>query len=325
MKLVTNIKKANCITHSGTMHADEVFATAFLDLYLKNVKVYRTTTIPQNLKENVIIYDIGRGKFDHHQENAKKRDNDITYCSFGLLWQEFGKDYLKQLKIKNIDETFKQIDKDLIEAIDGDDNGIFPTIESPYKVKTLSNIIKLFNPSYNSNQSEQIQFEKAVAFAKIILEQEILNISGKVAAKEKVLKALTQKENNTLILDEYMPYEQALLNEEEANDIYFVVFPSNRGGYAIKTVPISTDDYNKRLDLPKEWRGKVDMELENISGIKGLRFCHLTGFMATCDTLETAKKIIDTAISKSKSESEINLDKMNENIYNEVGNKNNNN
>ena len=33
MKLVTDIKKAKYITHSGTMHADEVFATAFLDLY----------------------------------------------------------------------------------------------------------------------------------------------------------------------------------------------------------------------------------------------------------------------------------------------------
>ena len=30
--LVKDIKDANCITHSGTMHADEIFATAFLEL-----------------------------------------------------------------------------------------------------------------------------------------------------------------------------------------------------------------------------------------------------------------------------------------------------
>ena len=40
MKLVNDIKEANCITHSGTMHADEIFATAFLDLYLKDLKVF---------------------------------------------------------------------------------------------------------------------------------------------------------------------------------------------------------------------------------------------------------------------------------------------
>ena len=34
MKLVNDIKEANCITHGGTMHADEVFATAFLEMYL---------------------------------------------------------------------------------------------------------------------------------------------------------------------------------------------------------------------------------------------------------------------------------------------------
>ena len=36
--LVKDIKEATCVTHSGTMHADEVFATAFLDLYLKALK-----------------------------------------------------------------------------------------------------------------------------------------------------------------------------------------------------------------------------------------------------------------------------------------------
>ena len=36
MELVNSIEEAGYITHSGTMHADEVFATAFLDLYKGN-------------------------------------------------------------------------------------------------------------------------------------------------------------------------------------------------------------------------------------------------------------------------------------------------
>ena len=35
---VKNIEEANCITHSGTFHADDVFATAFLELYLNDIK-----------------------------------------------------------------------------------------------------------------------------------------------------------------------------------------------------------------------------------------------------------------------------------------------
>lgn len=299
MELVKDIYEANCITHSGTMHTDDIFSTAFLDLYLGNVKVFRTTDIPTDIADDVLVYDIGRGKFDHHQEDALKRDTGITYCGFGLLWKEFGRDFLKKRNIPNVDDVFTAFDKDLIEAIDADDNGVFPKIEASYKVKTLSEVFKLFNPGYKSGQKESEQFKKAVSFAKTIIEEELISVTGKVIAKEQVLKALEHKENHALFLDEYMPYEQTVLQEESANDVYFAVYPSNRGGYGIKTIPISQEDHNKRMDFPESWAGLVDEELEKTSGIKGLRFCHATRFLATCDTLETAKLVIEKTLNES--------------------------
>ena len=118
MELVNSIEEADCITHSGTMHADEVFATAFLDLYKKDIKVFRTTNISSNDYKDKLIYDIGRGKFDHHQEDARVRENGIKYCSLGLLWEEFGKDFLKEQNYENIDELYQEIEKDFIEQID---------------------------------------------------------------------------------------------------------------------------------------------------------------------------------------------------------------
>ena len=299
MELVKDIYEANCITHSGTMHTDDIFSTAFLDLYLGNIKVFRTTDIPTDISEDVIVYDIGRGKFDHHQEDALKRDTGITYCGFGLLWKEFGRDFLTKRGIDNVEDVFNTFDKDLIEAIDADDNGVFPKIEASYKVKTLSEVFKLFNPGYKSGQKESDQFKKAVTFAKVIIEEELVSVIGKVIAKEQVLKALEKKENHTLYLDEYMPYEQTVLTTESAADVYFAVYPSNRGGYGIKTIPISQEDHTKRLDFPASWAGLVDEELENVSGIKGLRFCHSTRFLATCDTLETAKLVIEKTLNES--------------------------
>ena len=299
MELVKDIYEANCITHSGTMHTDDIFSTAFLDLYLGNIKVFRTTDIPADISEDVIVYDIGRSKFDHHQEDALKRDTGITYCGFGLLWKEFGRDFLTKRGIDNVEDVFNTFDKDLIEAIDADDNGVFPKIEASYKVKTLSEVFKLFNPGYKSGQKENDQFKKAVTFAKVIIEEELVSVIGKVIAKEQVLKALEKKENHTLYLDEYMPYEQTVLTTESAADVYFAVYPSNRGGYGIKTIPISQEDHTKRLDFPASWAGLVDEELENVSGIKGLRFCHSTRFLATCDTLETAKLVIEKTLNES--------------------------
>ena len=37
---------------------------------------------------------------------------------------------------------------------------------------------------------------------------------------------------------------------------------TNRGGYGIKTIPISQEDHTKRLDFPASWAGLVDQELE---------------------------------------------------------------
>lgn len=302
MELVKNINEAKFITHSGTMHADDIFATAFLDLLYGDIKVFRTVSIPSNLNSDVLVYDIGRGEFDHHQEEALKRENGITYCSFGLLWKTYGKKFLEKRNINNVDDVFTFFDKDFVEAIDADDNGIFPKIEAPYKVKTLSDVFKLFNPGYKSNQDETLQFIKAVDFAKNILEEELLSVIGKVTAKEQVLKALEKKANNTLFLEEYMPYEQTILNEESASDIYFVVYPSNRGGYGIKTVPISSEEHTKRMDFPEEWAGLEQEELENITGIKGITFCHATRFLVCCDTLETAKIIINKVLDKKQAE-----------------------
>lgn len=302
MKLVENIYEANCITHSGTMHADEIFSTAFLDLYLEDIRVFRTTDIPPDISKDVLIYDIGRGKFDHHQIDAKRRENSIPYCSFGLLWQEFGHQFLEKLSIGNIGYAFTLFDKGLVEGIDANDNGLFPKIDAPYKVKTLSDIFAMFNPGYKSNQSESEQFIKAVELAKVIINETLINIRGKVTAKEIVTSKILEHKNHTLHLDEYMPYEQLLLLEEKANDIYFVVYPSNRGGYCIRTVPISLENDNKRLDLPLEWAGLENDDLEKASGIKGMTFCHSKRFIASCGSLETATLAINKILKIAATE-----------------------
>ena len=297
MQLVKSIKEADYITHSGTMHADEIFATAFLDLYKKDIKVFRTTNINPEDYPNKIVYDVGRGKFDHHQEDARIRDNGIKYCSLGLLWEEYGKDYLNELKIENIDDVYNEVEKDLIEQIDAIDNGEFPKIDARYKTKTLSDTFKLFNPSFKSNENESTQFIKAVEVAKILFEEEILNCRGKVIAKNLVLEKIKETDKNYIVLDEYMPYEETIITNEEANNIQFVIFPSNRGGYAIKTIPKSIEDRTARCEIPEEWAGKTDKELEEIAEVKGLLFCHIGRFIISTKTKEAAIEAVEKIIN----------------------------
>lgn len=265
-----------------------------------NVKLARVGEITKEDRErDVIIYDIGYGKFDHHQEDAKVRENGIKYASFGLLFDYYAKDLLESLGVEDVDTVKKAIEQDFIIGIDAIDNGVFPSIDAPYKVKTTSDLIKLFNPSYKSGQDENEQFLKAVDVARIILSLEIERIIGKEKAKVKVLEEIKKQTGPILVFDEYLPYEEVLLNTSEAKDILFVMFPSNRGGYAINTVPTDITNRTDRLLFPKEWAGKSGIELEKETGIAGSLFCHVNRFLTTAKDKDTAYKLALLAIEKS--------------------------
>ena len=300
IEIVTDYHEASGITHNGTMHADEVFATAFLALYFNNFKVIRVSEVPNDVSVNTIIYDIGKGKFDHHQTNAKIRDNGIKYSSFGLIFEEYGLKYLKKLKLKNSKEIYNYFIKDFVEAIDAIDNGVFPEIKANYRIKTVSDLIKLFNPSYNSFEDETKSFIEAVEFATTILKKELKNVTSKVEANKKVKLLLNKTKGPILILDEYLPYEETVLTSLQGKKIKLVIYPSNRGGYAVKTVPLSLIDKNSRVYFPKKWAGLTDEKLEEVSLVKNACFCHVNRFILTAKTKEAAIKLAEITVKEDE-------------------------
>ena len=64
---------ANGFTHAGKFHADDVFATALLQILRPDIKITRGFTVPDDF--DGIVYDIGFGMFDHHQEPRENRAN----------------------------------------------------------------------------------------------------------------------------------------------------------------------------------------------------------------------------------------------------------
>ena len=86
------------------------------------------------------------------------------------------------------------------------------------------------------------------------------------------------------------------MTEDTAKDIYLVIYPSNRGGYAIKTVRKSVEDSTARVKFPLEWAGLEKEELVEKTGVPGALFCHVERFIATAKTLEDAKKIVEKTL-----------------------------
>ena len=185
IRFVEKIEDANIATHGGkSFHGDDIFGIAFLELFLGDVNCFR---IPYNeycsvtSRKDLIVFDTGGGKFDHHQKggNGKhplinKEKEPIPYASFGLLWDEFGLEFLKNRyqneKEEFYDFVFKYVDYHLVRAIDASDNGIFPNMVSdyhyPYRVMSLSCVISFLNPDEIIKDSENKGLEMALKLAK---------------------------------------------------------------------------------------------------------------------------------------------------------------
>ncbi|NHM16527.1 hypothetical protein GMI69_07645 [Eggerthellaceae bacterium zg-887] len=105
VSIVGYLKDADCITHSGVFHADEVLGTVILEKAFGDLAVARVAEVPADLADDVIVYDIGRGKYDHHQPGGNgQRENGVAYASAGLLWKAFG----NKVVLSNILRKFKQ-------------------------------------------------------------------------------------------------------------------------------------------------------------------------------------------------------------------------
>ena len=63
-------------------------------------------------------------------------------------------------------------------------------------------------------------------------------VMAELKAKDKVEEAIQNSNNHVLILEEYMPWQDFVLSSEsdKAKDLWYAIYPSKRGGYALYCV-----------------------------------------------------------------------------------------
>lgn len=256
---------ARGFTHGGKFHADDVFATALLQIVRPDIKITRGFVVPDQF--NGIVYDVGGGMFDHHSEPRETRPNGVPYAAFGLLWRVLGPQLVGEHQARLVDENF-------IQPLDLNDN----TGEQ----NSLADAIGSFNPVWDEKADPDECFWRAVPFAKAVLENEIAAANAVNRADATVQRAYKKAKDGIVVLPAYMPWKNGLYK----TDALYVVYPSQRGGWSAQCV---TDHRTKRskLPFPASWAGRPEEELRQKSGI-GLRFCHASRFLITADTKEDA-------------------------------------
>ena len=236
-----------------------VFSAAFLLMLNPDMTFERGFEVPKG--EEYIVFDIGDGEFDHHGTNREKRENGKFYAAFGKLWRKYADLIVSEYVKETIDENF-------ISIIDNSDN----TSES----NPLSNVIYDMNPFWDEDADIDQYFNSAVIFAYNILKRVIEKYKSVEKARNYVLDCFDKSVDGIVIMDMYVPWYEVLRDAP----VKAIVFPSNRGGWTIERIEGSG------FEFPKEWWGTREEK------VKGLLFCHASGFMCNFRTLEDIKEYL---------------------------------
>lgn len=281
IKLIKQYNKANFVTHSGTFHVDDVISTIFLSKIFKEIKLIRVPSMDNRSANNKLVFDIGLGEFDHHQKNRNgKRENGIYYSSIGLLWKKYGKEYLKKIKAKNIEKVYEYMDKELIQYIDATDNMQMEYLKS----KTSPDFLKLCNPEWNENITEEEGFVRALKLADEFWNIYIKHAIAEVEAIEIIIKKTNETKENYAIFDKELPYRKVIDLLKNKN-IKYLIFKSKRKCYDIRII-------DKEMYFKKEIVINDIKHARNLSKISDLLYVDARGKLCCTETLDSAINLV---------------------------------
>ena len=298
------------VTHSGGFHADELLSSVILTRLFPKAELRRTRDKAWiTPSEDRIIYDVGGDFdadaqiFDHHQRPNPLREDGQPYSSFGLIWAQYGRDYLIAMDVpeKDIEAIHGSFDRGFVLPIDLVDNGaVNPSEAGPlFSGLTLPALIESLKTVFDDNAegADDRAFMAALPVARTLVEAQIKRKSAKFRAEDLVLAAIKAAGAGRILeLPMGMPF-RAAVEKAEADHLLFVIHP--RGAdWTLTTIREGDDTFDNRADLPAAWAGLTDAALEAACGVTGAIFCHNGRFIAVANSREAILKMADIAVAE---------------------------
>ncbi len=293
------------VTHSQQFHIDELVAIALLETYFakdQKVEIVRTrdkAILAQAVADkDTFVIDVGGVynpemlNFDHHQNDASLVWEDKTpLSSCGLIWKWLRD--TKKLHQHMNEETMDIIENDLIRRVDKHDNGLEKMVELTFLI--------MYNRKPDDPSAQDKQFKRALRAAIDYLFNFFTYVRGNMKAEKEIKKAIKSSESIQDIVVCDSNIKDAAKRIAQLTDKKMVIYPHSNGMWAIKTVPSDwRNDFSQKCPAPKEWLGLNEKELEKVSGIPGLYFCHKGGFLTFFrGSVEDAVKVARFIILKN--------------------------
>ncbi|MCZ4366132.1 MYG1 family protein [Sulfitobacter dubius] len=298
------------VTHSGGFHADELLSSVILTRLYPEATLLRSRDA-QWITPGAgrIIYDVGRDYdaealiFDHHQRPGPLREDGQPFSSFGLIWQHYGRDYLRSFDLPEVDleDIHRSFDQGFVLPVDLIDNGALePSVAGPLAGMTLPVLLETLKPVFDERgeDAHDRAFMAALPVARAFVEAAIKGKAAKRRAESMVMQAIEAAGSGRVLeLPTGMPFRSAV-EKAGADHLLFVVHP--RGDdWALTTIRKSGDSFEARADLPEAWAGLTDAELEAASGVPGAKFCHNARFIAVAATRAAALRMAELAVAEA--------------------------
>lgn len=237
-------------THDGAYHADELFAVSTLQGVMPVNDIIRSRKTAELSQANFLI-DVGgkylpdAGFFDHHGEAAtaapRHQKENTPMASFGLVFQTFGSDYLKnltfeiyrqlgELSMEDLDDwqdleevvrknsvtgaALEMVRQSLVVPIDAWDNGSYPD-RTMYTISSA--VAAMSDASY--------PFEKALDFASVTLRCTAIRSLAKALRSERLRTLRGLEDHGPVVKIPVKPYSlkwvRKWLNRPDITVAYF--------------------------------------------------------------------------------------------------------
>lgn len=296
------------VTHGGKFHADDVWAVSVLNMLFPDCEISRTRD-PAMIEAADFAIDVGgiwdpaHGRFDHHQKNfSATRSSGVPYASAGLVWKEYGARCVSALAAAHAGHQLSEdsaqqiacaIDDDIVQYLDLSDVGAAKNAPGGYG---LSAVISGFNPNWLDEQTlgygeaaeayRLSQFRRAQAILADIMINAVKYRVGALLALAQVRQSEVLEGGKVLFLNNSALPWTAVVRKEMPKVLFVVSHNLAEQRYMLHTVPISSESFDARADLPAAWAGLRDAELAAVTGVPDASFCHNGRFIAAAQSFE---------------------------------------
>eukprot|EP00917_Polyrhabdina_sp_WS-2016_P029227 GHVP01062286.1.p1 GENE.GHVP01062286.1~~GHVP01062286.1.p1 ORF type:complete len:332 (+),score=52.85 GHVP01062286.1:393-1388(+) len=310
-------------THDGLFHADEALSCYMLKkLCKKGFTIVRSRSKDVQdtcdiLVDTGSVYDHQKRKYDHHQRGFEEKftpEHKSNLSAAGLVYRHYGKKVIKHtvntqsLNDTTIDEIYSYIYDNFIYAFDCWDTGVEicdGDVVHGYDIFpiTIFGLVGYMNPSDYNKGSFDKEFLKAVEAVGSFFDAFVKKVCTQIFPDRKILEMefnLLEEENDQiLVINKPVQYREHIeyLEKKYTKDILFIVTPGTNGNWVIRAITKRGKQFESKLPLLEDWRGKRDEELAASCGIPGAIFVHSSGFIGAAkkkkDVINLAFKTIE--------------------------------